>query len=282
MAKLEPESVNGVESSMENQAGRIHLRAMARALPGTLTVVALCGLAACSTSTGQRLTAGSYRTGSTGEALSRAAASNPAAFSRAQASAARSAAPARTARSNAAEPRRSGPTAATPRRVASPPVSNAQAQVIPALLSPGVSGAGTGGALTPMGQPATLPAEPLVEQALTPGATLLTPAMLSAAPSEAARTGESSSRWALSPTQIAFTALGLALAVLAALGAAWSAARRKRTMAEPRIAPPVAANDLGPVPPRRDEGPQLALPLSPTGAAPRIYSASASARLSSR
>lgn len=267
---------------MKNTAGRIHLRAIASALPGTVAVAALCGLAACSTSKGQSLSGGGYRTGATGEALSRAAASNPTAFGRAQATAARNAVPARTARSNAAEPRRVTPAPAAPRRVASSPVSDLQAQVIPALLSQGVSGAGTVGVLTPMGQPATLPAEPLVEQALTPGATLLTPAMLSAAPSETARTGESSSRWALSPTQIAFMVLGLALALLAALAAAWSAARRKRTMAEPRIAPPVAANDLGPVPPRRPEGPQLALPLSPAGAAPRIYSASASARLSSR
>lgn len=266
---------------MEHSVARSDQHAWPQGLMGAAAVAALCGLAACSANGGQR-TGGGYRTGATGEALSRAAGGSPAELARVQAAVRRNAPSSPTARSGrmealASRAASSRPTATAP--AANPrlfPASSATAQAA-GRFPPTFARASTV-------ERASATSSPLVERALT-SATLLAPALSdpgAVAPPLAATERSAPARWSLSRAQMAVLALGLLLSIITALVAAWSVARRRRAPAEPRILAPVAANDPGHMSPPRSEGPQLALPLSPAGAPPRTYSASASARLSSR
>lgn len=281
---------------MEHSGGLSTTRAKARTLAGAIGVTVLAALAACSANGGQRAagpgpgSGGAYRTGATGEALSRAAAWSPAELARMEAGPRRNAAAAPRAESGRTSSSRGDgakarASTAAPQEPASRPALDSRAFQAEAPGGGQRADAAPSNAALAVQNPTRAAVEPRAseQQALTSG-TMLAPALLGeggAATRPATQAGFLAG-WRLGPTQVAVLALGLLLSTLAALLAAWATARRKRALAEPRVATPVAANDPGPVPAPRMDGPQLALPLSPAGTVPRIYSAGASARLTSR
>lgn len=249
-----------------------------------VVVASACLLAAaCSTAGGKRTAqSGSYRLGSTGMALSAAAARNPRSIERLQAAprpgAARQRAENARAPQERPEPARAGRPASDPFAAvwAQAPTAGADAAPEPRPTADrGAYGPGDLAQRTLSGQAILAPA---LSAAGAPAARAAPPAAVRPPPLNGA-----ASRWMLRGPQTWVLAIGLALATLAAFAAAWAAARRRRHEAEPRT--PHAANDAVPVEPAtsdavRAAGPQYVLPLHPAaagagGAPARTFSAKA-------
>lgn len=250
-----------------------------KTLRSLVAVAALCGLTACGSTGGKRVAdVGGYRTGTVGAALSAMAGRGSGTSEQ----------PRVVREAPVVQPRARVKARAAAR--GSTPVPNPDTVVFAAAALPRATWEIEP---RPFLQRASYQPGEIATRALANGA-LLTPALAqlggAPAPGDARAAGFSgTSGWALSRVQWRVLTFGMALAMLAALMAAWSATRRGRG-AEPLIGAASDAGPLGPMGPARSIGPQYMLPLrrdagglAGAPSAPLVnFSAGGSARLAPR